>query len=56
MPRKDPVETGKAKGSIAHSIKYLNFDMDNKDQKNFLMSILYRVIKRIGTLNIHPNI
>ena len=45
MPRKDPVETGKAKGSIAHSI---NFDMDNKDQKNFLMSILYRVIKRIG--------
>ena len=40
------------------SFKYLgrffNFDMDNKDHKDFLISNLHALLKKIDTLNIHP--
>ena len=40
------------------SFKYLgrffNFDMDNKDHKDFLISNLQTLLKKIDTFNIHP--
>ena len=40
------------------SFKYLgrffNFDMDNKDHKDFLISNLHTLLKKIDTFNIHP--
>ena len=40
------------------SFKYLgrffNFDMDNKDHKDFLISNLHTLLKKINTFNIHP--
>ena len=40
------------------SFKYLgrffNFDMDNMDHKDFLISNLQTLLKKIDTFNIHP--
>ena len=40
--------------SFKYLVRFFNFDMDNNDHKDFLMSNLHALLKKIATLNIHP--
>ena len=34
--------------------RFFNFDMDNKDNKDFLITDLHTLLKKTNTFNIHP--
>ena len=46
-----PVSNGE---SLKYLGRFFNFDMDNKDHKDILLSNLLAMLKNIDSLNIHP--